>query len=259
MSPEEPIIERKLGAFPSPRHCLAAAYPHEAKPCPPSFFALAPQISYWGNQSDGDCVSAEEACAKACYSVARGITEVFVTESDLIAWARRHRYLNGASLTEVMDTMQTDGLPANGKVYTDGPYNSVNWEDYAALTSAIYTGPVKIGIAAAQVMRAAGHSSGWWMTNARKDRSLDHCTGLVGYGTAAECAAALKTTVPSGTDPATPCVIMFTWNTFGVLSHSALCAITGEAWLRTPTTIPDEGKPPEPPGPGPCPLPNPSL
>ena len=254
MSDEPETTERPRGAIASPRHKLAGAAPHAATPCPANYAALAPQISYWGNQRDGDCVSAEEAAAKACYSVARGISEVFVTEADLVTWARKHRYLNGAMLTDVMDTMQTDGLPANGKTYTDGPYTSVDWTDYPTLTSAIYQGPVEIGIAASQVERAAGGTTGWWLTTARKDHGLDHCVGLVGYGTAAWCATQLKTTVPQEITDNHPCVIMFTWNTFGILTHEALIAICGEAWLRTPTTIPDEGPSPPDIGPNPNPL-----
>ena len=250
-------ITRMRGAIASPRHKLAAATPHEVGSFPPNFAAVPSQLSYWGNNKWGDCVSAEEAAAKACYSVARGIPEVFVSEEDLIAWARKHHGLNGASLTEIMDAMQTDGLPANGKLYTDGPYTSVDWTDYRILCSAIYQGPVKIGIAAGQVEEVAGSSNGWWMAHARKDRNIDHCTGLVGYGTAQWCADAIKTTLPTGylVDPATPCVLMFTWATIGILTHAALMAICGEAWLRSPTTIPDDS----PPSPGPAPLPDPLL
>ena len=248
------MSERARGAIASPRHKLAAAFPHIQQPAPEHFAALASQLSYWGNQKDGDCVSAEEACAKACYSVARGIPEIFVSEDDLISWARKHHYLNGAALTDVMDTMAVDGLPFNGKIYTDGPYQSVDWSDYPMLCSAIYQGPVKVGVAANQVEKAATDANGWWLAVAHKDRDIDHCTGLVGYGSARWCADQLGVPVASGVADDHPCVIMFTWNTFGILTHEALMAICGEAWLRTPTTIPDEGPSPPDIGPNPNPL-----
>jgi hypothetical protein len=33
---------------------------------PTNFIILPQKISFWGNYSDGDCVTAEEAFAKAC-------------------------------------------------------------------------------------------------------------------------------------------------------------------------------------------------
>ena len=55
----------------------------------------------WGNDVHGDCVTAEEAFAKACNS-----PEIFISEADVIAWATRHGVLEGANLTEVMTWMQ---------------------------------------------------------------------------------------------------------------------------------------------------------
>ena len=250
------MSERKLGAVPSPRHKLAAAKPHVAAPCPANFCRIPQKLSMWGNSDYGDCVSAEEAWAKDCDGV-------WVTDSDLVAWARKHGYLNGANLTDVMDSVAKDGLPSSGKTFSDGPYSSVDWTDYAALCSAIYTGPVKIGVAANQLEDAAGDNSGWWLTSAVKDRNIDHCTGVGGYGTAAWLAEQFHVDVPSGLDPQTPCVAMFTWNTIGIVTHAALIAITGEAWLRTPTTPEVVPTPPGPPGPPqpppPDPLPSPAI
>jgi hypothetical protein len=56
------------GASPSPRHVLAAAMPHildTTVSVPPSFLMWPIKMSSWNNYSYGDCVSAEEAFAKA--------------------------------------------------------------------------------------------------------------------------------------------------------------------------------------------------
>ena len=109
------------GAIPSPRHELAAARPHVPDPkisAPPSFLMWPVQMSSWNNYIYGDCVSAEEAFAKATAA-----PQTFIPEATVVAWATANGYLNGASLTDVMTTMQTDGFPLNNKTYDDGPYN----------------------------------------------------------------------------------------------------------------------------------------
>ena len=135
------------GAIPSPRHLLAAAMPHVPDPAvavPPSFLMWPVQMSSWNNYQYGDCVSAEEAFAKAAAA-----PKTFIPEATVVAWAQTHGYLNGASLTSVMTTMQSQGFPLNGKKYDDGPYTAVNWHNDAILQSAIFShGPVKIGVGA---------------------------------------------------------------------------------------------------------------
>ena len=100
----------------------------------------------WGNDVHGDCVTAEEAFAKACNN-----PEIFISDSEVIAWATRHGVLEGANLTQVMTWMQNDGFPDGWSTEDDGPYYSVNWTNAATLQSAIFQGPVKIGIAADQI------------------------------------------------------------------------------------------------------------
>ena len=135
------------GAIPSPRHELAAAMPHVPDAniaVPPSFLMWPVQMSSWNNYVYGDCVSAEEAFAKATAA-----PQTFIPEATVVAWATTHGYLNGATLTSVMTTMQTNGFPFNKKTYDDGKFNSVNWTNPGILQSAIYShGPVKIGVGA---------------------------------------------------------------------------------------------------------------
>jgi hypothetical protein len=64
------------------------------------------QMSSWNNYVYGDCVSAEEAFAKATAA-----PQTFIPEATVVAWASAHGYLNGAYLTVVMGTMQTQGFP----------------------------------------------------------------------------------------------------------------------------------------------------
>src|SRR5579862_2776765 len=98
------------GATPTPRHLLAAATPYAAESLkaamtPAEFIRIPKQISFWGNYDYGDCVTAEEAFAKACNR-----PEIFIPQPDVIAWAKDHSVLNGAELHQVMVWMQTDGF-----------------------------------------------------------------------------------------------------------------------------------------------------
>jgi hypothetical protein len=203
-------------------------------------------------------VSAEEAFAKAAYPLygGAGSTELFLPDNVVYDFANSHGFLNGAMLTDVMDAMASYGMPYQGTTYTDGPYQSVDYTNWDVLTSAIYQGPVKIGVAAGQLENVVGQSNGWFSGNFSNDQNIDHCTSLSGYGTVAECFAMLNVPVPSGADPGENALLFFTWRTIGVVTHKSLIAITGEAWLRTPTT-PQTPLPPVPVPVPPTPTPTP--
>jgi hypothetical protein len=205
------------------------------------------QTSSWNNYVYGDCVSAEEAFAKATAA-----PQTFIPEATVVAWASAHGYLNGAGLTAVMTTMQTDGFPLNNKTYDDGPYNSVNWANAPILQSAIYShGPVKIGVGA-EYFQSAGPgqhgvvtpgTSGWAMCNYPRTSAPeeDHCVSLCGYGTLAELVGLFqqhKVTVhaPQGM-PTGLCYAMFTWNSIGIIDQQSMLHMTHEAWIRSPVTI----------------------
>ena len=54
----------KRGANPTPASVLAAATPLvPAIGAPPNFITIPQTLSFWGNYSNGDCVTAEEAFA----------------------------------------------------------------------------------------------------------------------------------------------------------------------------------------------------
>jgi len=230
-----PVQSPKRGAIPSPRHALAAAAPYiPSVGAPPNFIVKPQTISMWGNDVHGDCVTAEEAFAKACNS-----PEYFISDADVIAWATRHGFLDGAVLTDVMTAMRTDGFPGSLVNYDDGPYFSVNWTQAGTLQSAIFTGPVKIGVAADQINEAyntTGGQSGWFATGFHSDSNEDHCVSLCGYGSMSWLAQQLGAQVPAGVDGAQPGYALFTWNSIGIIDVPSMIAVTFEAWLRQPTT-----------------------
>jgi hypothetical protein len=228
----------KRGAIASPRHALAAAAPYAPLIGAPLNLIIKPQqISMWGNDVHGDCVTAEEAFAKACNN-----PEIFISDNEVIAWATRHGVLEGAYLTQVMTWMQNDGFAEGSLVYDDGPYLSVNWTDAGILQSAISRGPVKIGVAADQIEAAwhtTGGQSGWFGTGFHTEppANEDHCVSLCGYGSLSWLAQQLGAQVPAGVDGTKPGYAMFTWNSIGIIDAPSMTAVTFEAWLRQPTTV----------------------
>ena len=178
----------KRGATPTPANKLAAATPHVPVAAPPNFITIPQTLSFWGNYYHGDCVSAEEAFAKACYQ-----PEISISEQEVINWATQHGDLEGAFLTDVMQWMETGGFVQNGFMYNDGPYYTVDWTNSATLQSAISQGPVKLGVSGDQLDTvwhnagggASGGVSGWFATGFHAGDPEDHSVSLCGYGTIA--------------------------------------------------------------------------
>src|SRR5436309_8040282 len=113
----------KRGAKPSPPHKLLSTPPYYPPlAAPPTQFAMIPtKLSMWDNDRDGDCVTAQEACSKGAWSVFCGLPDLFIPDAEVIRWASKYGFLNGATLTEVMDEMAKDGFTVNGVNYKDGP------------------------------------------------------------------------------------------------------------------------------------------
>ena len=233
--PDKKMI-MKRGAIPSPRHELAAAMPHMALPSvPPNHLYFPAKISVWHNDYHGDCVTAEEAFAKACYN-----PEIFITDAEVKKWATAHGVYEGANLIDVLKAMQKKGFGQDKHIYDDGAPNSVNWTDAATLHSAIYHGPVKIGIAADQlqaVCQANSYKNGWFAKGFKADKNEDHCVSLCGYGTIKWLAQQMGFTIPAGVNGSKPGYALFMWGSIGIIDVPSMLAITHEAWLRTPTTI----------------------
>lgn len=220
------------GAIPSPRHKLASAVPHtHVGTTPPHILHVPHKLSFWGNNTYGDCVTAEEAFAKATHS-----PEIFISEQEAIQWATQHNFLNGAVIIDVLETMTKHGFKQTHRVYDDGPARSVNWTDASLLRNAISHGPVKIGVAADQLDTVYTGKSGWFATGFHQDSAEDHCVSLCGYGTLDWLAKELKASMPAGMNGSQPGYAMFTWDTIGIIDEPSLLAITHEAWLRRPTT-----------------------
>ena len=190
----------------------------------------------WHNDVDGDCVTAEEAFAKACSS-----PELFITDDTVLAWATANGVLNGADLTQVLDLMQKGGFQQDGVTYDDGPSTSVDWTDADVLQNAIFQGPVKIGVAADQLENAVPEppANGWLATGFTADSNEDHCVALCGYGEVGWLANQLG--VGSPVPGNTPAYALFTWDSIGIIDVSSMLAITGEAWLRNPVTVIADG------------------
>ena len=228
-----PVIQRRRGARPSPRHRLAGATPHRILgETPEQMITIPAKLSYWLNDIDGDCVTAEEAAKLAMNS-----PEIFVADAVVQAWATAHGVLNGADLISVLDWMAEAGFVQDGNQYNDGPAVAVDWTDPDTLKNAIAQGPVKLGIAGDQLENVVGTTNGWLATGFTDDTNEDHCVSLCGYGSISWLLSQLGATVPSGVDGTQPGYGMFTWATIGVIDIPSMLAITGEAWLRSPNTV----------------------
>jgi len=268
---QAPQAKHFRGAVPTPRHRLISAprFVVPPTPLPASYGVIPSQLSYWLNDQYGDCVTAEEAFAKACYSVQIGLPELLIPDATVKAWAKANGVLNGADLTEVMDAMASNGFTVNGTNYTDGSYSAVDYTNDAVLSAAILVGPVKIGVAADQLENVVGTKNGWFGTGFRNDNSEDHCVSLCGFGTTQSLATMLGVQLPSGVNPSGRAYFLFTWDTIGIIEQASMVAITGEAWVRNPTTpqqIPPVPTPtptptptPVPPTPTPNPVPSPTV
>ena len=187
----------------------------------------------WGNEQFGDCVTAEEAFAKACAD-----PEIFIPAHKIIEWARNNYVLNGAGLSEVLDLMETKGIGHDDHTYLDGPHKSVDWSNAAILQNAIAWGPVKFGVAADLLENAAWQKdpyNGWLATGFSEAAAgpQDHCVSICGYGPRAWLAEQFG----ASTGDKTVMYAIFTWNSIGIIDWPSLQAIAGEAWLRSPTTI----------------------
>jgi uncharacterized membrane protein len=125
------IMQR--GGRPSPRWELMRRPPHVTLPTiPPTYIHVPRRISIWGNDVHGDCVTAEEAFAKACNN-----PEIFITDNEVLTWAENHGWLGGATLIEVLQKMQTGGFTQDNHTYDDGQIYTVNWTDALNLHSAM--------------------------------------------------------------------------------------------------------------------------
>ena len=229
------MLNLMRGALPSPRHRLCAATPHAitATPAPSQFLWKPTQLSMWGNATYGDCTVAEEAFSKGATAC------IFIPDDTVVDWAQQNGAIDGDTLIDVLDRMQVHGFELADHTYDDGPSTSVDWTNAAILQSAIAQGPVKIGIAADQLQKVVGDppANGWLATDFTQDQNMDHCVSLAGYGSIQWLADQLESSVPSTIDNTASAYALFTWGSIGIIDVPSMLAITGEAWLRNPTTV----------------------
>src|SRR5882724_11088450 len=166
------------GEFPTPDHELAAAQPYKVGSAAPESFMTWPiGIGAWGNEKMSSSSWAEEAFAKACAE-----PKAFIPPHVVRFSSRKCGSSNFAAF------MRTHGFQMDRKAYVDGPFNSVDWTNEAALMGAIASvGPVKIGVASANLGsgpqgQVTPGTSGWAICGLPMGRPEDHCASLFGYG-----------------------------------------------------------------------------
>jgi hypothetical protein len=223
------------GELPTPNSELAAAHPYRASgAAPESFIAWPIAIDFWGNEPAGNSSWAEEAFAKACAE-----PQVLVPTDVVLFTARECGSSNFAQF------MQTHGFQMNRKAYLDGPFYSVDWTNPTALNSAISNvGPVKIGVnsvnlASGSQGEVTPETSGWYSLPAGQPEN--HWASLCGYGPLAALVDLFErhgvhVRLPSGM-PSGLCYAVFIRGSIGIIDQQSMMNITGEAWVRNPTTI----------------------
>lgn len=253
------------GAKPTPKHVIAASEPFVPLPtlfAPTQFAVVPPKLSMWYNDRFGICVSAQEAFAKAAYSVQIGLPELFIPDAEVLRWATKYGFRDGANLDEVMKQMSIDGFTVNGVNYHDGGYKSVDYTNDSVLQAAILQGPVNIAIDANALSSSAGNVQGWYSTGGSPGQypNTDHCVALSSFGPAEFLYQALNVPMPSALAGKSG-YLLFTWSTIGFVDRAWLLSTCVEAWVRNPTTpeqvpAPTPPVPPVPPTP-PTPVPPP--
>lgn len=249
------------GARPSPLVKLKATPLHVAGPAPAEFAVVPKQRSMFGNDAYGDCVTAEEAenINHVTFQAYGASGEQIIPTANVVNYCRKHGTLNGASLTEVLDSLNVsrkDGLlGSDGKMYCVGPYSQVDYTDEANLRSAIAQSPVKLGIDASPLN---GSGDGWTVLGGRSYRNEDHSIHASGYGTPAFLYGKLGLPVPSNLNQTQVYYLLYTWSMLFIVDHASLKGFTSEAWLRSPDVYadgvlinPTPVPPPPPPGPSP--------
>lgn len=253
---------RPKGAKKGPRYKIFAAPWHETKHATPpaEVVVIPPHMSMEGNADYGDCVTAEEAAAKAAYSIYCGLPETYIPDANTIAWAQKYGWLNGAELTPVMDQMAIDGLnDATGKDFKDGPWKVVDFTDEVNLKDSLTVGPVKIGIDASALSPGAGNGNGWWSTGGSPGEfaNEDHCVSIFGYCKASTFFAhpLVNKPLPAHVDPNTVGYILYTWGGVGFVDHDWIMSTCQESYVRNPTTLGQTPPTPVPPVPPVPPIP----
>ena len=231
----EPFVP--TGVFPSPNEDLADAERYRAGgSVPESFIAWPTRIGFWGDENGSNSIWAEEAFAKACVE-----PKTFIPTEVVLSASRECGSSNFARF------MQTRGFQMDRKAYLDGPFRLIDWMNAADLNEAIANiGPVKIGVASGGLSSiphggVTPGTSGWAVYGLPQSQPGDQCASLFGYGpwphwslcsssagSMRSCRQACLTASPM------PCS---SGARLASSTRQSLMNITGEAWVRSPTTI----------------------
>jgi hypothetical protein len=225
------------GEFPSPNQDLAVARRYRGGgSIPESFVSWPTKIGLWNNEMASRSIWAEEVFAKACVE-----PKVFIPTEVVLSGSRECGSSNFAAF------MQAHGFQMDRKAYLDGPFNLIDWTNVAALNGAIANiGPVKIGVASEGLSsgpygQVTPGTSGWAIYGLPQGQPGDQCASLFGYAPLAALVDLFRrhgvdVNLPSGM-PTGLAYAMFTSGSIGVIDRQSLMNITGEAWVRSPTTI----------------------
>jgi hypothetical protein len=225
------------GQFPSSNQELVAASPYRPQgKAPESFTAWPIGLAAWTDGQGGSSLFAEEAFAKACAE-----PKVLIPREVVADAVRRCGSSNFAGF------MQTSGFNLDDCAYVNGPFSTLDWTDIATLNGAIAAvGPVKLGIAslalaAGRQGRIALPAHGWAVCGLPTGLPEDICVSLFGYGpltTLVDQFArhGINVDAPAAM-PTGLCYALFAHDTIGIIDRQSLLNITGEAWVRIPTTM----------------------
>lgn len=196
------------------------------------------ELSSWGNFAFGDCVTAEEAFAKACNN-----PEIFIPYEVAVGWATENGVRDKASIVDVLSKMTEVGFRMNETTNNDGHFSRVDFKNSSILQDAIATGPVKIGLTSTQLESAYRNSTtprGWFALNFKPEPvtvTNQHCVSLCGYGTLSWLAQQFHVPLPFGANGQNVGYAFFTWGTIGIIDQQSLFTISNEAWVRNPTSV----------------------
>ena len=153
------------------------------------YFLLCAVLSYWLNQKDGDCVTAEQMFNIDSATTAATGTGFVADDAAVQTFGKRYRLLNGANLDDVNQIMADDGFHDKGHVFNVGEEAAVNYQDEEEMRAAIQEcgGSIQIAIAADQLEDAATDAVFDFLYGCKVDKATDHCTGLAFFGTAQQC------------------------------------------------------------------------
>jgi hypothetical protein len=191
---------------------------------------------YWGNNLYGDCVPVSYIASLAAWTTFCG-QPVIATDAEAIAFARQHGWLNGTWATDVLDVVQTQGVPIGGKTYKCGPYSAVDYSNNSALQAATSIGPLMIAIDANALPSSAGNKDGWYVTGNTHDQNTDHEVTILGFGPAKWLYEQISAPLPAALSPDKQGFLVFTWSTIGFVDHDWVKGTVVECFLPNPTTI----------------------